>query len=431
MSRWIPGTTNWYDRVGGARNLKLPWDVSGYSILFLTIAFLKSPEIFMHPRFWAEEGTIFYTNFLHLSVLKSIIFIKSGSLQILTNATVYLSTKVPVALAPAVTTYSALALHLVVVFQLALFARAHGLAKTVAILLVTTWALLPQTYEVWLSATNAQWITGVSVLMFLSMPSHWIGRHWKGGAAWCLVCGLSGVPSTLPAPVFFIRSLIERSFPIAVLASVLSADAVVQLAILVRIGESRPYLLDPSVLFVPLFLQSVLSPVLSADIVDRIGYSILNSNSKVAVISVMGTVIGGLGIMGFATVAAYAGSRKYYVWLILVAWLIVTIIENFGSLDPQHQFSGWLGGRYFLLGSFCLCLLLAWGTMAEQAFFRFVSAGLLSAIVVSGVYTAAFSSWTEVMRHGPSWRKQIEMCRPRYTCEIRVWPGSWVLELRK
>src|SRR6202035_4396234 len=45
--------------------------------------------------------------------------------------------------------------------------------------------------------------------------------------------------------------------------------------------------------------------------------------------------------------------------------------------DPQGHISGWSGGRYFLFGSMCLCVLLAWGTKARQVVLRVASTGLL------------------------------------------------------
>ncbi|MBV8739533.1 MAG: hypothetical protein JO007_20220 [Alphaproteobacteria bacterium] len=432
MSRSPSRVANLSGCVRGTERPDLLLELSGYSVFFLIVAFLKSPTIFIDPRFWAEEGVTFYARFLHLPFTSSIAFIKSGSILVLTNAIVYIATKVPTALAPAVTTYAALLLHLVVVCQIVLFVRAHSLAKMVGLLLVAAWALLPQTFEVWLNATNIQWITGVSMLVFLAMPAGWIEQHWKGGAAWCLVCGLSGVPATVLAPFFFLRAFMERSFTILILAIVLSVTVVAQLAILTDVGEPRPYLLDPWFLVMPLFLQSVLSPVLSAEVVDKIAPSIVDRNSQHVIMTTISVLIAGIGIMGFATAAAYSGCRKPYVWLVLMAWLVVTIIQNFGSIDPRAELSGWAGGRYFLFGSMCLCLLLAWGTEARQTVPRVVSMGLLIAVMVSGIYTVAFSPWCRLELHGPSWRKQVKSCAVGHTCKIIVWPGgSWILEIEK
>jgi len=222
----------------------------------------------------------------------SFFYIHVGSIQILTNAIVYISTKVPTVFAPAVTTYCALLLNLIVVFQLAVFASVHYLGTTKGLLLVAAYTLLPATFEVFLNATNIQWITGVSILIYLTMPTDWIERHWKLGAAWSFVCGLSGVPATILTPLFLLRALVERSLPIAFVATVLGLSTVIQLAILAHFGggATRSYLLEPSALFVPLLLQSVISPLLSADVGDWLGRLILSQNSRVAALSLIGTL---------------------------------------------------------------------------------------------------------------------------------------------
>jgi len=376
---------------------------------------------------------VFYARFLHSSFFDSIFYVKSGSLQLLTNAIVYAAAQAPPELGPTVTTYAALALHLVVVVQIALFVRAHGLGNAAGLLLVAAWALLPQTYEVWLNSTNAQWVLGVSALMVFVMPSAWIARHRRGAALWCFVCGLSGVPATLLAPMFVLRGLIERSRSVAIVAAAIAAAAIIQLAVLAAFGESRPYPRDPMTLVVPLFLQSILAPVVSADGADRLARHILSQHSATAATALIATVILGMAVMGIATAAAAAARRKPAAWLVLLALVGVTAVQNFGGISPREHLAGAAGGRYFLCGAMCLCLLLAWGTQARPALLRRLSFGLLCSIVLVGIVTAAASRWTTPHTHGPSWRRQIDACVPGQICSVTVWPGgpAWTLELRE
>jgi hypothetical protein len=413
--------------------LKSGLEIFAFPLVFLAIALWKSRPIFAHPRFWAEEGTLFYVRFLHSSFFDSIFYVKSGSVQLLTNAVVYAAAQAPPELAPTVTTYAALALHLIVAMQIALFVRAHGLGRPVGLLLVSAWALLPQTYDVWLSATNAQWVLGVSALMVFVMPTAWIARHWRGAALWCLLCGLSGVPATLLAPMFILRALIERSRPVAIVAAAVAAATIIQLAVLAAVGETRPYPSDPLVLIVPLFLQSVLAPVISADGAEQLARGILSEHPATAATALIATLILGLAVMGVATAAGAAARRKPDPWLVLLAWIGVTAVQNFGGISPRGHLAGAAGARYFLCGSMCLCLLLAWGTQARPASLRRVSFGLLCLMVLVGVVTAAVSQWTIPHTHGPSWRRQIDACVSGQICRVTVWPGGpdWTLELRR
>jgi len=407
-------------------------DIIGACAIFLIIAAWKSPAVFKHPRFWAEEATSFYANFLNTSLPSSLSYIKSGSIQLLTNAIVYLAAQVPIGLAPTITTYLALSLHLIVVVQIVLFACAYDLATPVALLLIGSWALLPQTYEVWLNATNAQWIAGVSALLLFAMPTEWVERHFKSAAAACLVYAVSGVPSVLLAPLFLLRAGVERSGPIAILGILLGAGASLQLAVLFWVGEPRPFPTNPLVLALPLFLQSVLAPLLSGDFANEIARWIQKPNAANSAVAIAGTLAIGLGIMSVATVAASASGRKVHALSLLFACILVTEVQNFGAIEPHGQISGWSGGRYFLFGSMCLCLLLAWGTKARQVFLRVASIGFLCSIVLTGVAEAILSPAAKSMTHGPSWRQQIDACPPKVACKITVWPGgTWIVEIRK
>ncbi len=410
------------------------WECSAYIGFFILVVFAKSPEILIHPRFWAEEGAVFYINFLHLSFLHSILFVKSGAIQLLTNIIVYLSTEAPVTAAPAVTTYLSFGFQIIVILQLFLFARAYNLTRQAGLLLVAAVSFLPQSFEVWLNSTNLQWIAGLSALLIFAMPACWITRHYRMAATWCFLCGLAGVPATILVPVFVCRAIIERSVPLAVITLALGLSAIVQLAVLKSVGgEPRPYRIDLYVLTVPLLLQSVLSPLLSADVADRIGRLILSPNPRVHVVSSAVSMVGGLGIIGLVMLAASSARRSFVqIWLIMFAWAFVSMIQNFGSISPgPEEFSGWVGGRYFLFGAVCFCLLLAWGTSARYMLGRILSIGLLWAMVVSGIYTISFSQWPSGMLHGPRWRSQIEKCSASQTCRIKIWPDPWFVEIEK
>ena len=119
--------------------------------------------------------------------------------------------------------------------------------------------------------------------------------------------------------MFILRALIERSRPVAIVAAAVAAAAIIQLAVLATIGEARPYPSDPLILIVPLFLQSILAPVISADGADRLARHILSPHPATAAMSLIATLILGLAVIGVATAAAAAARRKPDAWLVLLA----------------------------------------------------------------------------------------------------------------
>ena len=140
------------------------------SILFILIGFLKTPEIFIHPRFWAEEGAIFYRDIQGHSVFFAITYLYDNSILLPTSIAVWIATKVPLILAPDVTTAIAFTVQIGVAGLIGLWAKFEDLSDFVTALLVICWAFLPATYEIWASATNLQWTFSIAALLVLLMP---------------------------------------------------------------------------------------------------------------------------------------------------------------------------------------------------------------------------------------------------------------------
>jgi len=142
-----------------------------------------------------------------------------------------------------------------------------------------------------------------------------------------------------------------------------------------------------------------------------------------------------LGIVAVVMRGARSGVGPRPVALVIIAWCFVSFLQAFGSLGPTTELlTGWAGGRYFLFGSMCLCILLAWGTRAAQTGHRRVAVTLMAGVVVAGIAQAQWSKWPRSMLVGPSWRQQIHACREGEACHVAVWPDpswgqSWTVEI--
>jgi hypothetical protein len=358
--------------------------------------------------------------------------VHAGSYQLLMNIFVYLTNTVSVAQAPMVTTYLSLLVHVAVVAQIVVFCEAYKLPRHIMLLLVTAWALLPQTYEVWATALNVQWVLGVSVLFIFVMPTGWLQRHIKGAAVWCFVCGVSGVPAVLMSPAFLLRALIDRSRAPLVVSGVLGLCAGLQLAVLVLFGavSNRAYPSDPAILALPLLLQTVLPPISSVDTIVLLGQALAQRLYEPPLL--LGTIALGLGIMGTVLAIAASGRRGSRVYPTLFAWVFVTVVQTFGAAasDPKSLLIPPNGGRYYLFGSVCLCIMLAWGSVTNVKTFRVIALGLLLSIGLNGAIQAEFSSWMTPFIQGPSWTDQIKDCRHGATpCHILIWPVGWAIDI--
>ena len=182
----------------------------------------------------------------------------------------------------------------------------------------------------------------------------------------------------------------------------------------------RAYSRDPIVLGVPIFLQTIVSPVASIDFADAVGKAIASEQR--------GALFGALGIGLGILVLLVSGARAHgIVWLLLLAWAFVTLVQSFGGLEAHNFLSGWAGGRYFLTGALAICLIVALGTASSAL--RSPSTLILVMICVAGVIDLS-SRDVQGFLSGPSWSEQVRNCGASGHCTITVWPGSpWVVEV--
>jgi hypothetical protein len=404
-----------------------------YLAIFVLLALMKSPGIFQEPRFWAEEGRWLFVPFQSMSPSGALTHLYHGSLLSLANIAVYVSTLVPIQFAPSVTTYFSLAFTATVALQIGLFAKDRGLSTYAGIALTAAWTFLPQNYEMWMTSTNLQWIAGVSMLLVLALSGPALDRHPRLYTGWTIVCGLSGIPATILAPAFLIRAFVDHRRALYFIAATLTMCAVVQF-LLVMFGSSteRQFQTSPTIIFIPMLLQSVLSPLFSADFATAIGNAIKAYYPQINAIT-LAAAGASILIMAASLFTALTTASRSIVFYIFGAWIFVSVVQTFGALytDPRDLLSGWIGGRYYFFGSTCLCILLAIGTTSDQVYLRIAAAALLTLICVTGIVQRYTSPWPRIFLYGPSWQSQLNACAKASPCHLLTWPdgGAWYVDV--
>ncbi len=406
-----------------------PW---GLCAIFLAFAIWKSPTIFIDPRFWAEEANPYFAKCLHATAWACLTTLhKNGSFEGIFNLGTYLATLVPLERAPAATTYLTLLLHLAIIVQLAGLARTYQIGPTGAVLLASAFALLPQTFEVWMNANNAQSLTGVSALFLLLMPREKLAEHKYVALAWSVICVASGVPPCILAPLFVLRAFRERSGCLVAIATVFTLGAGIQLLLCLSFGVPRPLSLELKPLVLPIFMQTILAPLLSGDAVGFIARFVRGPDHAIVAIAI---VIASLPALAAATYAAKTAPRTAGVGDIVAAWALVSFVQSLGSLDATSNISGCAGGRYFFFGAVSFCLLIGIGTAARKRMTRTLATAALAWIVLVGFVASRASGWSNLVRSGPSWSEQVRSCQAGTVCKIMSWPAAaadWTVDVER
>jgi hypothetical protein len=404
-----------------------------YPATFVVLALTKSSGIFQHPRFWAEEGRSFFAPLRLMLPAEALTHLYHGSFLGLTNIAVYVSTLVPLQFAPSVTTYFSLVFTAVVAFQIGLFAKDRGLNIYAGIALLVAWTFLPQNYEIWMTSTNLQWVAGVSMLLVLALSGPALDRHPHLYAGWTVICGLSGVPATVLAPAFLIRAFLEHRRALYFIALALTMCALLQFSLAISgPPTARQFQTSPTIIFIPMLLQSVLSPLFSADFATAIGNAIKPYYPQITGITLVAAAAS-IMIMVVSLVAALATASRSIVFYIFGTWIFVSIGQTIGALytDPQDILSGWIGGRYYFFGSTCFCMLLAIGTTSHRVHLRIATTALLTLICLTGIAQRYSSLWPRTFLSGPSWQSQLKTCANASPCHLLTWPdgGMWYVDV--
>lgn len=189
----------------------------------LLILFMRRPESFSRPQFFAEDGPIFYMG-AHHDPWGSILVPYAGYLHVAGRLVASACSGLDPRWVPAA--YFLASIAAVAALCLSLFSRRVGLPLPAAMALGVV--LVPHTGEVFDNLTNLQWIMALGLVVLLAAGDPATAAQWSCDLAFALVASLSGVFSVLFAPLFGIRAAARRTRPALAVALLVSAGAAVQ-----------------------------------------------------------------------------------------------------------------------------------------------------------------------------------------------------------
>ncbi|MFT3929007.1 MAG: hypothetical protein QM709_01815 [Spongiibacteraceae bacterium] len=401
--------------------------------LFWSTLFWRSPALFLSPRFWAEEGKYYYSNLQDENFFSTFTLIIRGNFQLLTNWIAYFATLVPAKFAAYVSTYISLLLLGFFAGLVGLLSIQRNWPPLLSGIVIVILALLPQGYEIYLTGTNVQWICPACLLVISLLDTKdWSSSRKIAIYIFAAISGLTGVCSAMLAPAFILRKCISPSQFHFKIGLILSCCAVLHgVIILANAHPDRTFPLDLFILTFPLALQSIWSPLIGGEAVDRVvillgkeGYGILNAAIYVA----------SLSLAAFAIFTARNKLKhKYIPFMLFGIWLGVSVLNVFGSLGDQNGLiSGWAGGRYFFLGAVCFVIMLGFAASGESTIASKFALLLLITMMLSSIKQAHSVNWKNGLISGESWYARVSRCEDIRPCDVEVWPGgtNWSFQLK-
>ncbi len=353
---------------GGEREVesRFPWAKAALWVaLALAFAIARHPGTFTNAQFWAEDGSVFFTQADQFGA-DALTMPHAGyhhlAMRLWAGAAV--GSGVPVVALPSVFVVGALLAWLAV--ALLLFSSRLKLRWPGALLLALV--VVPPTHEVWFNLTNVQWT------LALLWPLWWWARdpRTKAGVVAqtiaMAVVGLTGVFAILAAPLMVARVAWRRSWAAGAGAVVCVATAWIQWRTARTDGggaawEERVWGLGDAALLLGkrvgglLFLPPAagtgwLAGVGLTLMVAVVGWWAWRASTKPELRPLagwlwLGAAVGVAALLRFPTGlgplhGGFNGDRYFWVPKVLLVWTIVQLVAQGG------QWERWIGGAALL-----------------------------------------------------------------------------------
>jgi hypothetical protein len=379
----------------------------------------REPSLFSSPRFWAEEGSIYFFEAFHSPWYQALFSAHRGYYSLFPNfATLLAARAVPLENAPLVTVIASFLAQLLP-FVLVMFRLEGTLRPVQQILLCLVIVFVAQMGVVWLNTITTQYHFAIVVFLILIAGHERVSHGWTiADRVLVAVCGLTGVIACFLLPVFIMRWLRERNRNLLVLTLILGFASVVQLFFMMFSQSDAPNrFVAPEGYLIAAFWarDSLVLPVLGF----RSGQALVPGPLALAAAT---------AILTAAFIVAIRSSRRESI-LVLASFLIVSVLSLLGSL--------WMAGgwRYaYAPGVILMSLFVINGVDGQYRLVRIVSLFIVVLSLASWVpaYHRALEHW--VNPNWPRWSEEVRMWRETPERPLRIWPqwrgAQWTVSLR-
>jgi hypothetical protein len=400
----------------------------------------RAPSLFAHPRFWAEEGSVFFTYAFDHPWYDALRQPFAGYFLLYVNCATLAATRL-VALqhAPLVTTMAAFVVQaippaIIVWSESDLW---QGTLRKVGGLLIVL--LAPMWGELWLTTTNSQFFWSLITFLILLEPAHRTSTLKQG--AYCvllLLAGLTGAVSCFLAPLFVIKAWWEPTRPSVIHAAVLLACFAVQGSIAWSVrtdpGVARRFGdLDLPTLASIVWTNTILWPFLGLDLARgfaRVLYATLEVGRAQFTLLGCGLLLQEVVFLWYVSSKVERRPRL----LILGSYALLTGLSALlsGGSHPEKTalMSPGYGGRYFYVPNVALLTLLL-SNLEWPANHRLDHRSVLCSALLVAAFMFGARQYRALQVTGPDWRVEVAQWQANPEHRLRIWPAGWSVTLRR
>lgn len=417
-------------------------------ILILLSAILVSvypqPKLFSQPRFFAEEGTSYFSYAFNHSWIENICHPQYGYFTLYNSLVTSLATVLPLELSPFVTTYLAF-MVLILASCVVIRSDIPGLNSNLKRFIVTISIHQLLYATAWLNTIGVQYV--LCVIAYLILLQNNIYNHSFSVTIRCFIlilCGLTGVTSCFLAPAYIYKAIILKSKQLAIYSCILICCLSFQICIFFTALISNDaslnnrFLHHDIITLIGIFFKYItyqfFVPLLGLGVLDSrlISYAEQYIASKFTFIAIVGyeamPVLIGLVIFMFILLLTIKTIRTLEVKLFAMCFTIISILSTVLSINMSG------GPRYTYIPSIMLIVFFV-STLSNSAintYLRYIAIMLISSsILVNMIERPILINGFAYNDKWPNWINEVQMWRKNDNYILKIWPPPWQMVLQR
>lgn len=417
------------------------------TIVVIFAAYLRLPELLLEPRFWAEEGSNYFSFAFSHNWLVNLFTPQFGYNTLYNSIATSLAALLSLEHAPAVTTYLAF------LVQLSVSAAAiwwdipilDSLPKKFVIALFIQILAYPR---IWVTTIGVQyWLCILTFLILLY--NHKAGSRKVFVLQNCLLVltGLTGILSCVLIPAFVLKAVKTKSRQVMIQTAILTLCLLVQVAVFVysylnndaglkiRFADcGLLYLLSKMIRFqitVPFFERYIFSSP-SGEYLDIVIRKALSTITGPVIYSprynfYLLEMFLGLATVSYLLILTYRKIRQLDTQLIAISLLLVTVVSTYFSVNSSG------GPRYTFAPSIMIMVLIV-GAVNDNTIaktLRYIASILVMLSLSSSLlhYRGNMLGGVAYDPSWPKWQEELIIWKADHAYPLRIWPPGWSMAL--
>jgi len=415
------------------------------SAVVIAINIARCPELLLDPRFFAEEGTTYFSGAFQKSFFANIFSAHYGYYTLYNQLATSLATLAPLENAPLVTTIMSLLVQ-------------------VGISLYVLWGELPLVDKLWQKTVLAL------AIPLVSWPGHWLTiigtQSWFGvgtflllvssnrckrslcytvRVGYLLIAGLTGVVSCFMAPAYLWRAFREKSREFLAYAIILFSCLSVHAGLLLAAFQSQSPEISGRFIFNS-FGTMIGKTIVYQFAVPFTGRGIFEQQFMVNIGTIIKTAIEdsfgvylliydhfiiplliGITVISVTAVVIWQNRSKIEVQILSLALITVSILSNLCSVNSAG------GPRYYFIPSLIMLTLYICLIDLKSCRPIVLATGLLvlTTFVGNGYEYRSIMNKQAFNPEYPSWRTEVALWRMTPSYQMSIWPAPWKMNLDK